>query len=358
MKIVDIRTKVVSFKRRKVFKIAFGAGSDLSHRVYTQVITDSGLVGLGEAAPAPLVTGETVNGVITAVDYMKPALIGMDAANIAEIHQVMDKQLLANPAAKASIDIACYDILGKKEGLPVHTLLGAETDTLETDITIGIDTVETMVNEAVERVGEGFRVLKIKCGISPEHDVDVLGRIRAAVGDDIDLRIDINQGYDFETVIDVLNRIKVLKISEAEQPVPAWDVHTMAAIKKVSPIPIMADESVHTPEQARIVCEHDACDIINIKLMKCGGIYPALQISEIAKKYHKPCIVGCMSESRLGIAAAAAVVVAKDNIESADLDSFYAFTNPEIGVCGGFEVIKDRITLSPKSGFGFDEYSF
>ena len=120
----------------------------------------------------------------------------------------------------------------------------------------------------------------------------------------------------------------------------------------------MADESVHTPEQARIVCQHDAADILNIKFMKCGGIYKALQISDIAAEYGKTCLVGCMSESKLAIAAAAAVVVSKDNIVSADLDSFFSFTDPEKGVTGGFTVDKDMIILSEGAGYGFDDYTF
>jgi len=358
MRIIDIQTKLVSFQRRKVFKIAFGTGSNRSDRIYVKILTDSGIYGLGEASPAPLVTGETLEGVITAVEYMKSELLGMDPTDISAIHEAMDKKLLLNPSAKAAIDVACYDIIGKQAGMPVHKLLGAKVDSLQTDITIGIDTIDEMVKECIERVGEGFRILKIKCGIDPNKDIEVLHQIRAAVGDQIDLRIDINQGYDTDTALRVLNEIAKLHISEAEQPLPYWDIHGMADVKKRSPIPIMADESVHTPEQARIVCEHDAADILNIKFMKCGGIYKALQISDIAKEYGKTCIVGCMSESKLAIAAAAAVFVAKDNIVSADLDSFYAFTDPEKGVTGGFAVDKDIITLSNAPGYGFDDFQF
>ena len=358
MKIIDIKTKLVGFQRRKVFKIAFGTGSDRSNRIYVKILTDCGIYGLGEAAPAPLVTGETLDGVVAAIEHMKSVLVGMDPTDIAAIHSAMDKRLLFNPAAKAAIDVACYDIIGKQMGRPVHKILGASTGILQTDITIGIDTIDEMVKECLERVNEGFHILKIKCGIDSKKDIAVLRQIRAAVGDKIDLRIDINQGYDKETALYVLKEIEKLGISEAEQPLPFWDVHGMAEIKKLSPIPIMADESVHTLEQARIVCEHDAADILNIKFMKCGGIYKALQISDIAAEYGKTCLVGCMSESKLAIAAAAAVVVAKDNIVSADLDSFFSFTDPEKGVTGGFTVDKDVITLSDGPGYGFDDYSF
>lgn len=358
MKIIDILTKKVDFKRRKVFKIAFGKGSDISSRIYVKIVTDEGIYGLGEAASLPLVTGETIDGVIAAIEYMKPSLLGEDPLDVANIHKIMDSTLLHNTSAKAAIDIACYDIIGKKDNKPVHKLLGAKSDSLQTDITIGIDSIEAMVNEAVERVNEGFRILKVKCGIEPEKDIEVIKQIRNAVGDKIDLRIDINQGYDVKTALYVLNEVKKYNITEAEQPLVHWDVHGMAEINKVSPIPIMADESVHTPVDAKIVCQHDAAKIVNIKLMKCGGIYPALQIADIAKRYGKTCLVGCFSESKLAISAAAAVVLSRDNIESADLDSFFSFINPEVGVGGGFRVDKDIIKMSNRAGFGFDEYDF
>ncbi len=357
MKIVDILTKKVSFRRRKVFKIAFTANSE-SQCVYVKILTDEGIYGLGEATPFPLVTSETVDGVIAAIEFMKSALLGQDPTDIAKIHEIMDKTLLNNTSAKAAIDIACYDIMGKKAGKPVHKLIGAKCDTVQTDMTIGIDSVENMVKEAVEQVEKGFRILKIKCGIDPQKDIEVVKGIRKAVGQDIDLRIDANQGYDKKTALYVLNEISKYNITEAEQPLPFWDVHGMAEINKVSPVPIMADESVHTPEQAEIACQHDACKIVNIKLMKCGGIYPALQIADIAKKYGKTCLVGCFYESKLAISAAAAVVLAKDNIESADLDSFFSFVNSQNGVCGGFEVDKDILNLSSKSGYGFLDYEF
>jgi len=237
LKIIDIQTKIVSFQRRKVFKIAFGTGSDRSSRVYVKIVTDCGIYGLGEAAPSNLVAGETLGTVTAVIDFLKPTLIGMDPTDIAAIHSAMDSKILFNPAAKAAVDVACYDIIGKKAGMPVHTLLGAKTNLLQTDITVGIDTIDGMVNECLERVNEGFRILKIKCGIDPKKDIEVLRRIREAVGESVDLRIDINQGYDVETALYVLNEIAKLNISEAEQPLPYWDIHGMAQIKKLSPKP-------------------------------------------------------------------------------------------------------------------------
>jgi len=358
MKITDIITKKTSFKRKKVFKIAFQE-SYYAEGVYVKILTDSGISGLGEAAPNAYVTCETVDGVIAAIEFMKPHLIGANPENPEEIHRAMDKVLSGNTAAKAAVDIACYDIMGKAAGMPVHRLLGAVQTEIITDMTIGIDTTEKMVENALERKEDGFRHLKIKGGISAEDDLKNLTAIRNAVGSEIDLRTDFNQGYDFETAAAVLKKLPEIGIEEVEQPLPHWDLDGMAALKQVSPVPILIDEGVHSPIQAIMACEKDAGHAINIKLMKCGGIWPALQINQIAKLHGKKCIVGCMSESKLSLAAGAAVVAAcYDNMEVADLDSFLSFVEGQGGVTGGFTVEGDRITLSEAPGFGFDEYEF
>ena len=359
MKITDIITKTVSSKRRKVFRIAFSANL-YAESVYVKIITDSGITGMGEASPAAFVTGETIGGVIAAIEFMKQDLIGADPEDPETIHRIMDRRLSGNTAAKAAIDIACYDIMGKAKGLPVHRLLGATQTTVVSDMTIGIDTTEKMVEDALERVSQGFRCLKIKAGINPAEDIEHLTAIRQAVGPEIDIRVDANQGYDIPTAAEVLSKFPELGISEAEQPLVSWDLDGMAELKKLSPVPLLIDEGVHSAVHARWACEKDSGHAINIKLMKCGGIWPALQINEIAKAHGKTCIVGCMSETKLALAAGAAVVAAcYDNMEPiVDLDSFMSFVEGQGGVTGGFTVDGDVITLSEKPGFGFDEYEF
>ena len=358
MKIVDIQLKNTSFKRRKVFKIAF-TESLYAKGIYVKITTDSGICGLGEAVPMAFVTGETAGSVAAAIELMKPALLGADPADPEQIHAIMDRLLLNNTSAKAAIDIACYDIIGKSRGMAVHRLLGAQENQIVTDMTIGIDTEEKMVEDALGRVAQGFRVLKVKGGISPREDISHLRAIRTAVGDAAELRVDFNQGYDFDTALSVLRQLPELGITEVEQPLIAWDMDGMAALKRCSPVPLMIDEGVHLPWQAVQACEKDACDIVNIKLMKCGGIYPAMQIADIARRYGKPCMVGCMSESKLGIAAGAAVVAAnRDLMGVVDLDSFMSFLDGEGGVTGGFTVTGDVLTLSEQPAFGFDEYEF
>lgn len=356
MKITQILVREMTFRRRKLFKIAFSA-SMYARGVYVKVLTDSGFSGMGEAVPTPFVTGETIGGVVAAIEHMRGALIGADPEDPAAIHAIMDRQIARNSAAKAAVDMACYDIMGKKAGLPVHRLLGAQKDSLQTDVTIGIDTAEKMAEDAAARAAQGFRVLKMKGGISVEEDLASMAAIRAAVGPETELRIDFNQGYDFDTAAYMLGRLPEFGITEAEQPLPDWDVDGMARLKPISPVLLMADESIHSPRDAELVCRKDACHLVNIKLMKSGGIYPALQIAGVAKKYGKPCIVGCMSETKLGIAAGAAVAAAcGEQMGVVDLDSFLNFADTDAGVTGGLTAQGDMLHLSGRPGLGFEDF--
>ncbi len=358
MKIIDIKTKKIDLQFKKVFRVTYSARTH-ALSVYVKILTDEGVEGLGEALPSVHVTGETIDGVVCAIEYMKEHLIGLDPTDIEAVHREMDKALFANPAAKAGIDIACYDIIGKVNKMPVYKILGSERNKITTDMTIGINSPEEMMQDAVSYVGQGFRYLKIKGGINHENDLQAIKLIREAVGDKIELRTDFNQGYTIDSAVETLRQMKQYNVSEAEQPLPAWDVVGMSRLKKISPIPIMIDEGAHSPEQVITACELDACDLVNIKLMKCGGIYPALRIAEIAKKYGKKCIVGCMTESKLAISAGAAVVsAAYDNMIIPDLDGFLYLSSEKAGVTGGFSVDKDTFTLSDKYGFGFNEYDF
>lgn len=357
MKITDILVKRVSFERKKVFKIAFSV-SKYVEGVYVKIVTDEGIYGLGEAMPFAPVTGETIETVMAVLSLLKERLLGEDPCNLEKIHAIMDAQIKGNTAAKAAIDFACYDILGKAAGMPVYKLLGGFKNSIVTDITVGIDTPENMANDAKEKAERGFNILKIKCGADFVSDCKAVEKIRKAVGENVELRIDVNQGYSVSQAVNVFEKMKSFGVTEAEQPVKASDISGLSYLRKKTSMPIMADESVHSPEDAALLCKNDACDFINIKLMKSGGIYPALKINAIAQSYGIPCIVGCMSESRLGISAGAALACAKANIHDCDLDSFMSFKESEGGISGGFEINKNVITVLDKPGFGFDEYEF
>ena len=354
MKITNIEIKTMLLPFPAPVKIAF-AVIEGATGVFVRITTDEGIFGLGEASPFGPVTGETVESTVAALELFRPALIGMEATDLEGIHAVMDKMLAYNGSAKCAVDIALYDIIGKAAGLPLYKVLGGSCPTIESDITIHIDEPAAMAALAKEYVARGYRVLKIKTGINPEEDLEAIRQIREAVGPDIRLRIDANQGYDLCTAYRVLEEMKKLGVEAAEQPLPHWNIDGMAELRKqLHGIQIMADESVHDFHDANRVIKAGAADVINIKLMKCGGIYPALKINAAAEAAGIPCMLGCMADMKIAITAATSLIAAMRNIKEADMDSFLFKKDPEMGMKGGFTYEGGTYTLSDKPGLGID----
>ena len=346
MKLTDMKVELIKIPLKKPFRIAF-AVQEHSVNVLVKLITDEGVWGIGEAAPFEPVTGENANTVMEALKLFKQGLLGRDPMDLEGIHQMMDNLISGNTAAKAAVDIALYDIRGKVMGQPLYKVLGGSRNKIVTDMTIGIDKPELMAQEARERVErDGFTILKVKAGICPQDDVRALTLIREAVGPHVRLRVDANQGYTVGDAVRTLKAYEKLGVEAVEQCLPWWDVEGAQLVRSKVDMKIMLDESIHSPV--------DAADILNIKLMKCGGLYPAEKINAVAEANHVQCMVGCMLETKVAIAAGVALVAAKSNITEADCDSFMYAVDPEMGMPGGFSVEGGVYTLSDKPGLGLD----
>jgi L-alanine-DL-glutamate epimerase-like enolase superfamily enzyme len=254
------------------------------------------------------------------------------------------------------VDLALYDIIGKSMGKPVYQVLGGSEGVVRNDVTIGIADPEEMAKEArYYAVEKGFRIIKVKAGIDPAADIRALTLIREAVGENVRLRVDANQGYTPASAAGVFDAFASLKIEAVEQCLPDWNIEGTALIRaKARGVGIMLDESIHSPHDAARALKQDAVDMINIKLMKCGGLYPGSQISAVAASFGVNCMVGCMLETRLALTAGLSLVAARKNITDADCDSFLFFDEGPTGVSGGFTVEGDRFRLSEKGGFGVD----
>jgi L-alanine-DL-glutamate epimerase-like enolase superfamily enzyme len=233
-------------------------------------------------------------------------------------------------------------------------LMGGYRTEVLTDITLSIKSPKEMAEDAVKAVNKGFKALKVKVGVNPPEDVERIKRIREAIGDNVQIRIDANQGWTPKQAIEVLNKIEKFNIQFAEQPVPSEDIKGLMEVKKKSPIPMMADESVHSPEDALRLIQAEAVDLINIKLMKSGGILKGRKIAAIAEAAGIPCMIGCMGESEIGIAAGAHLAAAVKNIQYADLDSDLLLKDKLVKK-GGTKV-KDSMRVFPKQdGLGIKE---
>ena len=353
MRITDIHFKKMTFTFNEPFKIAFAVINGYDTLVL-KIETDEGIVGYGEAAPLGFVTGDNLDTALTIGKEYRELLIGKDPIAIAQIHRIMDGCYAGNTSIKAAIDMACYDIMAKKMGVPLWRFLGGSCPELVTDVTLGIDTPENMAAKAQEWVDAGFTEIKVKLGEDIKTDLVRMKAIRNQVGPDIILRIDANQGWNVKDSIQIAAQLEPLDIDLIEQPIPHWDLEGLRRIRDASRIPIAADESCHSPMDALKLCS--CVDAMNIKLMKCGGIYPALKISSVAEAAGLFCMIGCMGESRIANAAGMHLAAAVPNIQKIDLDvTFFAKGGQ---VSGGFESVGGKCCLSEKPGLGIEIEGF
>ncbi|MCI4445948.1 MAG: dipeptide epimerase [Candidatus Aminicenantes bacterium] len=333
------------------FRIAIGT-MYAANDVLVKIITDSGLYGIGEACPFPPITGETQEGNIAAAKAIREMLLDKDPLSIEGIIDSIGNIVHSNPSAVAAYDMALYDLLGKAAGLPLYKLLGGYRSSFETDLTTGLNTPEKMVESVKESLAQGYRQIKIKVGEDPDLDVRRVQLVREAIGPEVPLRIDANQGWSVPQAISTLRRLEPFRIQFVEQPVKASDLAGLKKVQEQSPVPVMADESLFSPADAIKLVKEGACEYFNIKLMKAGGILNSLKIAHVAAAANMQCMVGCMLETKLGLTAASHLVASQKNIIFADLDG-----NSEHKVdpvVGGIKVEKGTIYLPEEPGLGCD----
>ena len=232
-------------------------------------------------------------------------------------------------------------------------MLGGARRNIVTDITISVNPPEEMARDARTAVQRGYDCLKVKVGIDPELDVARLAAVRQAVGRDIRLRIDANQAWNAKQAVRILNQMqeKGLDIEFVEQPVPAADLEGMQYVTRHADVPVLADESVFSPADALRIMQTGAADLVNIKLMKCGGITNALRIAAAAEVYGVECMIGCMLEAKISVNAAVELACAKKIITKIDLDGPVLCSEDHI--LGGAVFDEKNITVSDAPGMAF-----
>lgn len=354
MKITDIQTNVITIPLHTEFKTALRTVTSMDNVLVT-ILTDSELVGFGSGAPATVITGETVSSILGAIEVIHAAICGMEIDNHEAIFQRLNTCIVGNMSAKAAVDMAVYDLVAKSLHTPLYRLLGGLSKVIETDITISLDSIETMVKQSQDKVAEGFSILKIKVGSNPGLDIERLSAINSAVGDRVKIRIDANQGWTAKeavTISDELHHRKI-PIELIEQPVRAADFEGLRTVRNLSSFPVFADESVFSPRDALDLIKMNGVDGINIKLMKCGGIYNGLKIAAIAESAGIPCMIGSMMECHISVTAAAHLAAAKTVIQSCDLDApLFCSVNP---AAGGVGYRGSQVLLPETPGLGIDK---
>ncbi|MBD1419986.1 mandelate racemase/muconate lactonizing enzyme family protein [Sphingobacterium chuzhouense] len=302
------------------FNIATGT-MDYAQNVFIRIHTDSGIYGVGECSAFPVITGETQETCLAVAKDFAKLWKSKDPSAIEERLAELDLFIAGNRTIKSAFDMALYDIAAKANGQPLYQYLGGTKKTIETDITIGIGDIDSMAEKALAFKKSGATCIKVKLGKEVEQDVARMQKIRAVVGDATKLRIDANQGWSFEEAQYALTAMKDLQIQFCEQPMRAWNDDYLPELRKVSSVKIMADESCYTHHDARRLIRAGACDYINIKLVKSGGICEAIKIQELAKQAGIACMLGGMLESRLALSAKLHFAYAADNVIFHDMDT-------------------------------------
>ena len=309
---------------REPYKIAYEKVDRVSN-ILLQITTNQGIIGYGCAAPDKFITNETADQVIDVFTRnVEPFLLGSDPLRLTFLMTRLKDQLKQNSSLLAMVDMALYDILGKVAGLPVYKLLGAYRESIKTSITIGIMPVKETLQKAKEYINQRFTSLKIKGGLQVEEDIEKVIKLREHFGPKIEIRFDANQGYSLNESLYFVKKTKKAKLELLEQPTKIDEPNSLGNLTKQTEIPIMADESIKNHRDAFRLAKKDLVDMVNIKIMKVGGIAEALHINSVARSGGMEVMVGCMDELALGIAAGLHFALARPNICYADLDGHLA----------------------------------
>lgn len=350
IKRIDLFAK--TFQLRNPYTIAYDSIT-AAPNLLVRIETDNGLIGWGNAAPDAFVTGETIaQAEVLLTTTIMPALFGREARALSAHHEFLQQHAAQIPAACAAIDTALYDLFGKSVNLPLYKLLGWARPKILTSITLGIAAAAESVRQARELVRAGFRALKIKTGANWEEDAERIRAIRAAIGPTLALRIDANQGYTAEQALAFCRRVAGERLEFVEQPTAAKNIAALKAVRDSAQIPIMADESALTSNDVLTLAASGAVDMINLKLMKTGGITSTMQATAVAAAGKMPVMLGCNDESRISIAAGVHLACALGDVHYADLDG--AFDIVDDVATGGFVLQDGYLIPSDQPGLGVD----
>jgi L-Ala-D/L-Glu epimerase len=313
------------------FTIATGT-MEYAQNIFIRIHTSDGITGMGECSAFPMIAAETQATCFEMAKDFARLWKGKDPLEIEE---------------------RLYDIASRKAGVPLYQYLGGQKKKIESDLTIGISDPASMAATALEFKEKGVKMIKVKLGKEVFADIQRIKLIREAVGPEIILRIDANQGWSYDDAVTALTGMETYQIQFCEQPMRKWNDELLPSLCEISGIPLMADESVFTHYDAQRLIRNKACDYINIKLAKSGGIREAIRINQVAEQNNIPCMLGGMLESRMALTAKVHFAMAHDNIRFYDLDTCL-LGHKEDPVIGGVQYNGMELILNDGPGIGAD----
>jgi L-alanine-DL-glutamate epimerase-like enolase superfamily enzyme len=319
--ITSIEVYKSAIRLKEPFIISLG---ELTHaeNVIIRIKTDKGLTGTGECSPFVTINGESMETAVVVARYLAKALVGREALDLGGLSMLMDRIIFGNSSIKSAFDIALNDIAAQNAGLPLYAFLGGKKNKhLFTDYTVSLGTAEKMAHDARKIKAAGFPVIKVKLGHSAEHDVECIRKIREAIGPEIPLRLDANQGWDPESGLQILIALAPFNIQFCEEPIPRWDFMSLPTLSAQCPVPIMADESCCDHHDAKRLIDLSACKYFNVKLGKSSGITKAQLIIRLAEAAGIGLQIGGFLESRLGFTASAHLAFTSSAVQYCDFDT-------------------------------------
>jgi len=353
MKIVRAELSMLRIPLRTTFRTALRTVEQVEDVVLC-LHTYDGRVGYGSAPATPQITGDTHASIIAALrEAILPRLLAGKPRELSALLADVQGAPQGNVSARCAAEIALYDLAAQAAGQPLFRFLGGSVNTLETDLTISLDAIPKMLADVEEALARGFGVLKIKLGKDIAQDIARVRAIHALVAGRARLRLDANQSWTAADAIRVMAPLEAEGVAAEmlEQPVPAADLDGMARVSAAIRTPVMADESVFGAPHVAELARRRAARIVNIKLVKAGGIAPALAIADVARAHALDCMMGCMLESPIGVSAAAHVTAARaDVVRYVDLDGPSLCTFDPVGSNVEFDGPMIRLGEAPGLG--------
>jgi len=348
----NVETWVEHLELTRPYTIAYKTVSSVEN-VFVQIETGNGVWGIGAGSPAAFVTGETNEMCRAALEnHADRLLLGKDVRHLRHLCRAIEQEMPDTPAAQCAIDTALHDAFAKHLDLPLVDLLGRTHRALPTSITIGIkDTLAETLAEADEYLGRGFKSIKLKIGKNIEQDIETTVKLHEQIGKNMRIRVDANQGYAPADLQKYYRATQHLNLELIEQPVKKEHPEQMLEVSEKIRKTCAGDESVQRPADAlKFAASPLPFGIYNIKLMKCGGIYPAMQIAEIARLAGIDLMWGCMDESIISISAALHAALASPATRYLDLDGSLDLARDIVS--GGFILKDGYLSVSDSPGLG------